>query len=73
MLPFLLLRSGLLRTMDGEKLRYFFGLTPKLWLSHQRPLWRSLPWFRAIFSPRDARAILVWLRYRIELFDGQAG
>ena len=73
MLPFLLLRSGLLRTVDGEKIRYFFGVTPKLWLSHQRPLWRSLPWLRALFSPRDARAILVWLRYRIELFDGQAG
>ena len=73
MLPFLLLRSGLLRTVDGEKIRYFFGVTPKLWLSHQRPLWRSLPWLRALFSPRDARAIMVWLRYRIELFDGQAG
>ncbi|MGH7803691.1 MAG: hypothetical protein ACREQJ_05040 [Candidatus Binatia bacterium] len=73
MLLWLLLRSGTLRTMDGEKLRYFFGLTPKLYLSRRRPLWRSVPWFRALFSPRDARAIHVWLRYRIELFDGLAG
>ena len=73
MLLYLILRSGLWRAMDGEKLRLFFGLTPPLNLSRRRPLWRSFPWFRAIFSPRDARAIFVWLRYRIELYDGQAG
>lgn len=73
MLLWLLLRTGLWRSMDGEKVRYFLGLTPKLALSRNQPLWRSLPWFRALFSPREARAILVWLRYRIELFDGQAG
>jgi hypothetical protein len=68
-----LVRSGLWRAIDGEKVRFFFGFTPALHLSHRHPLWRRIPWLRALVSPVEARRVLVWLRYRIELFDGQAG
>jgi hypothetical protein len=68
-----LLRSGLWRSLDGEKLRFFFGLTPRLHLSRERPLCRAIPWGAALLSPRRAREIFVWLEYRIELFDGKAG
>lgn len=73
MLLYYLFRTGLWRSIDGEKLRFFLGIGPKSSLSRQRQPWRHLPWRRAIFSPAGAREILVWLRYRIELFDGQAG
>lgn len=73
MILFELLRSGLWRAIDGEKIRFFLGLTPTLHLSRRHPLWRRIPWFRALVSPAEARRVLVWMRYRIELFDGQAG
>jgi hypothetical protein len=72
-LLYYILRSGLWRSMDLEKFRLFFGWTPRLYLSRTRPMWRSLPWAAAIFSPRRAREIHAWLEYRIELFDGKAG
>jgi hypothetical protein len=67
------LRSGLWRSLDGEKLRFFFGFGPRLSLSRSRPLWRRFPWLAALFSPRRAREIHAWLEYRVELFDGKAG
>jgi hypothetical protein len=68
-----LLRSGLWRALDAEKLKFFLGFTPRLYLSHDRPLWRSVPWLGAMFSPRRAREIHAWLAYRIALYDGKAG
>jgi hypothetical protein len=73
MLLYYLVRSGLCRALDIEKLRFFLGFTPRLYLSRNRPLWRSIPWTAALFSPRRAREICAWLEYRIELFDGKAG
>lgn len=73
MLLYYVLRSGLWRSIDGEKLRFFLGWTPKLRLSRARPLWRSVPWTEAVLSPRRAREIHEWLEYRVELFDGRAG
>ena len=73
MLVYHVLKSGLWRSLDGEKFRFFFGLAPKLSLSRERPLWRSFPWAAALFSPRRAREIHAWLEYRVELFDGKAG
>lgn len=73
MIFYLILKSGLWRAVDREKLRFFLGWTPPGTLSRQFPPWSHLPWVRALFSPKDARAILAWLRYRIELFDGLAG
>jgi hypothetical protein len=68
-----ILRSGLWRALDAEKLRFFLGCTPRLTLSRTRPLWRSLPWLSAVFSPRRAREIHAWLEYRVALYDGKAG
>lgn len=73
MILWLLVRSGLWRAIDGEKLRFALGWTPALHLSRRAPLWRRIPWFRALVSPAEARRVFAWLRYRIELFDGQAG
>jgi hypothetical protein len=72
-LLYYLFRSGLWRSLDGEKFRFFFGLTPRLYLSRSRPLWRSIPWGAALFSSRRAREIHAWLEYRVDLFDGKAG
>jgi hypothetical protein len=68
-----LLRSGLWRSIDAEKLRFFLGWAPRENLSRQRPLWRRVPWARALFSPRGAREVHGWLEYRMHLYDGQAG
>ena len=74
MLFYLVLRSGLWRSLlELEKVRYFFGWTPRLYLSSGRPLWRSVPWVAAMVSPRRAREIHAWLEYRVKLFDGKAG
>ena len=73
MLILYLLRSGLWRSLDGEKLRFFFGLTHGLYLSRNRPLWRAIPWAAALLSPHRAREVFAWLEYRVELFDGKAG
>jgi hypothetical protein len=72
-LLFFMLRSGLWRSLDADKLRFFLGWTPKLRLSRTHPLWRSFPWGGAMFSPRRAREIYEWLEYRVALYDGKAG
>jgi len=68
-----ILRSGLWRALDREKLRFFFGWTPRLTLSRAHPLWRGLPWLSALFSRRRASEIHAWLEYRVALYDGKAG
>ncbi len=69
-----LLRAGLLRSLDVEKLRFLLGWTDNpLFLSRRRPLiWRlDLP--RLLFSRRYARGVATWLRYRADLYDGVQG
>ena len=69
-----LFRSGLLRSLDGEKLRFFLGWTgSSLYLSRRRPLIWRLNLFRLLFSPRYARGVATWLRYRADLYDGAQG
>jgi hypothetical protein len=69
-----LLRRGLLRRLDGEKLRFFLGLTENpLYLSRRWPLWRRLDLLRLVFSPRYARGVADWLAYRADLYDGRQG
>ena len=69
-----LLRAGLLRSLDGEKLRFFLGRTGNpLYLSRRQPLIWRLDLFRPLFSPRYARGIATWLRYRADLYDGARG
>lgn len=69
-----LFRAGLLRTIDAEKLRFFLGWTTnRHYLSRRRPLvWRLNP-FLLLFSPRYARGVAEWLRYRADLYDGVQG
>ena len=67
-------KQGLLRRFDREKLLFALGLTPNpLLLSRRKPLLRSIHLFRAVFSASYARSLTTWLRYRIELYDGQQG
>jgi hypothetical protein len=73
MLFYYLFRTGLWRRLDREKLRFFFGWTEPGSLSRQIPPWRHLPWGRALLSPRTARSVCEWLRYRVDLFDGRTG
>jgi hypothetical protein len=69
-----LARAGLLRTLDTEKLRFFFGCTPNpLFLSRRRPLVLRLNPLRLLFSRRYARGVATWLRYRSDLYDGVRG
>ncbi len=69
-----LARRGLFRQLDGEKLRFFLGLTPNpLYLSRRYPLYRRLGLLRMIFSPRYADAVATWLAYRADLYDGRQG
>jgi len=69
-----LLRRGLLRRLDGEKLRFFLGLTPNpLYLSRRWPLYRRLDLVRLLFSPTYARGVADWLAYRADLYDGRQG
>ncbi|HYB97624.1 MAG TPA: hypothetical protein VEC57_00675 [Candidatus Limnocylindrales bacterium] len=74
MIFYYLWREGLLARTDGEKLRFFLGLTTNaLFLSRRRPLIRSISWPAALISPTYARAVAGWLRYRADLYDGAAG
>ena len=74
MILWYLWRAGLTRRLDREKLLFFFGLTPNpLFLSRRWPLVTAIHWLRALTSPRYARAVTSWLRYRVELFDGLQG
>jgi hypothetical protein len=67
-------RSGLLGGADREKFRFFLGLTDNpLYLSRRWPLVTSIRWMHALFSPRYARALVGWLSYRVELYDGLQG
>jgi len=69
-----LLRRGLLRRLDAEKLRFFFGLTASpLYLSRRFPLYRRLGIVRMLISPRYARGVADWLAYRADLYDGHQG
>lgn len=74
MIFFELARAGLWRSLDAEKLRFFLGRTPNtLYLSRRHPLvFRLDPW-RLLFSPRYARGVADWLRYRADLYDGVRG
>jgi hypothetical protein len=67
-------KQGLLRRLDREKLLFALGFThDALLLSRRKPLLRSIHLLRAMFSAEYARALAGWLRYRIELYDGQQG
>jgi hypothetical protein len=67
-------RRGLLRRVDAEVLRQFFGWrSDRLLLSRRYPMWRSLGLLRLLCSPRHAEGVARWLEYRINLFDGVEG
>ncbi|HWP64460.1 MAG TPA: hypothetical protein VNO26_00945 [Candidatus Limnocylindria bacterium] len=67
-------RRGLLRRLDREKLRQFFGLrADPLSLSRRYPLWRTLGVVRLAVSPAYARGVARWLEYRLNLYDGLEG
>lgn len=69
-----LMRAGLLRSLDAEKLRFFFGRTANpLYLSRRHPLVLRLDPLRLLFSRRYARGVATWLRYRADLYDGVRG
>jgi hypothetical protein len=69
-----LFRRGLLRALDGEKLRYFLGWTANpLYLSRRHPLIRRLHPWRLLVSRRHARGFAEWLQYRADLYDGRQG
>ena len=69
-----LLRRGLLRRLDAEKLRFFLGLTGSpLYLSRRWPLYRRLDLVRLLISPRYAGGVADWLVYRADLYDGRQG
>jgi len=70
----LLLRRGLLRQLDGEKLRFFLGWTASpLYLSRRFPLYRRLSIVGMLLSLRYARCVVDWLTYRADLYDGRQG
>jgi hypothetical protein len=74
MILFELARAGLLRSLDGEKLRFFLGWTRNaLYLSRRQPLVFRLDLVRLLFSRRYARGVATWLRYRADLYDGVRG
>ena len=67
-------RRGLLRRIDGEKLRQFLGLSPdRLALSRRYPMWLALGPFGLMVSPSRARDVARWLEYRMNLYDGSEG
>ena len=67
-------RQGLLRRLDREKLRQFWGVRrDPLLLSRRYPMWRTLGVVRLAVSPRYARAVARWLEYRINLYEGVEG
>lgn len=74
MIFYYLWKHHLLAKADAEKVRYFFGLTGNTqYLSKRRPLVFAINWPRALFSAAYARAVVGWLEYRVELFDGLQG
>ena len=74
MILFYLWRAGLLRQTDREKLRFFFGATEDpLFLSRRQPLMAAVRWPSALFWPPYAKAVVRWLSYRADLYDGRQG
>jgi hypothetical protein len=71
---YFLWRSGLVGRAGRDKFLFFLGATENaLFLSRRWPLWTAINWFRAVISPSYARAVVSWLTYRVELYDGQQG
>ena len=67
-------RRGLLRRIDGEKLRQFLGVaSDRLALSRRYPMWWVLGPLALAFSPSRARDVARWLEYRMNLYDGSEG
>lgn len=67
-------RRGLLRRVDREVLRQFFGIrADPLALSRRYPMWRALGVGRLVASRRYAAGVATWLEYRVRLFDGLEG
>ncbi len=67
-------RRGLLRRIDGEKLRQFFGFgADRLALSRRYRLWWALGPIMLMVSPSRARDVARWLEYRMNLYDGIEG
>jgi len=67
-------RRGLLRRIDREVLRQFFGIrSDRLALSRRYPMWQALGIGRLVVSPRYADGVATWLEYRVHLFDGVEG
>jgi len=71
---FALWRRGLLRRLDGETARQFFGVRrDPLSLARRYPMWRALRVTRLLVSPAYARSVARWLEYRLNLYDGLEG
>ena len=67
-------RRGLLRRIDGEKLRQFLGFgSDPLALSRRYRLWWALGPIMLMVSPSRARDVARWLEYRMNLYDGIEG
>jgi hypothetical protein len=67
-------RRGLLRRVDGEKLRQFLGFSrDRLALSRRYPMWRVVGVLGLAVSPSRARHVARWLEYRMNLYDGIEG
>ena len=67
-------RRGLLRRLDGEKVRQFLGMSrDPLALSRRYPMWRVLAAVGTFVSPSRASEVARWLEYRINLYDGIEG
>ena len=74
MIFYLLWKSGIAGRADREKVLFFLGFTPSpLYLSRRWPLTHAIHWRKALFSRRYANAVVTWLRYRVELYDGLQG
>lgn len=74
MILWALWRRGLLRRIDGEKMRFFLGCgTDRLALSRRYPLWRRLGMSRMLLLPAHAAGVARWIEYRMNLFDGIEG
>ena len=74
MIFFALWKSGLLGRTDREKFLFFLGLTDSpTYLSRRWPLVRSINWGKALFLPSYANAVVAWLNYRAQLYDGFSG
>ena len=66
-----LIATGLWKRLDLEKIRFFFGWTSPLFLSHARPMARHLNWLGLLVRPDYARAVVDWLAWRMDLYDGE--